>query len=615
MGKFVIKCPNTECNGYVEASSGLFGTGLFGTKKIKCKCGTEIDVKRDKYTLRECPSCKNNVLFDQSKGEKAVCPICKNLLNTSESLSNTVSIVCPTCSCNLIADKSSDKPYTCPVCDTKIDVQKEYMKAEEKRKGLASVIKYEGNNQTLVWKHPIEDFNLGSQLIVHESQEALFFRDGQALDLFGAGRYTLATQNLPILESLYKLPTNAETIFHSEIYFINKTVQMGVKWGTDSKVRYIDTETGIPFEIGASGQFNICVSDARKLVVKLVGTTNDFTWSDVEADGSYDIKLSTSKFRAMIMTAVKSNLSRIMKENNINIFEIDASFDIISQKLRDVVNEQVADYGLSIPDFFVTNITTPDDKNFVELKKQHAEMFLNANREKVLKAEAEAAMERKMVEAQTDANLRIIGAKGEAEAYKLKAEAEAAEMRMKGYNYQQETARQVGLGAVEHMGGAGGSSGLGDITGLGVSLGAMGSIMNLTKDALNPIAQSTEGIAQNIGAQIRDTWNCECGAKSITSKFCPECGKPRPAEKTAWNCECGAKDITSKFCPECGKPRPAEKTAWNCECGAKGITSKFCPECGKPRPAEKTAWNCECGARDITSKFCPECGKPKPNNE
>lgn len=58
---------------------------------------------------------------------------------------------------------------------------------------LLSVIKYEGDNDTLIWKYPQEDFNIGSQLIVHESQEAIFFKDGKALDLFGAGRYTLET--------------------------------------------------------------------------------------------------------------------------------------------------------------------------------------------------------------------------------------------------------------------------------------------------------------------------------------------------------------------------------------------------------------------------------------
>ncbi len=64
---------------------------------------------------------------------------------------------------------------------------------------VTEVIKYEGDNNTFVWKHPCEDFNSMTQLIVHESQEAIFMMNGQALDLFGAGRHTLETQNVPLL--------------------------------------------------------------------------------------------------------------------------------------------------------------------------------------------------------------------------------------------------------------------------------------------------------------------------------------------------------------------------------------------------------------------------------
>ena len=117
----------------------------------------------------------------------------------------------------------------CPVCEHVNDVAHRVKTEQIKKDGLASVIKYEGDADALVWKHPIEDFNLGSQLIVHESQEAIFFRDGQALDPFGAGRYTLQTQQLPILEKLYKLPTDTEGTFHSEVYFFNLIHQLAIK--------------------------------------------------------------------------------------------------------------------------------------------------------------------------------------------------------------------------------------------------------------------------------------------------------------------------------------------------------------------------------------------------
>ena len=103
---------------------------------------------------------------------------------------------------------------------------------------ITSVIQSEGDNSTFVWKHPCENFNTSSQLIVHESQEAILFLNGQALDLFGPGRHTLETENIPILRRFVNLPTGGASAFHCEVYFINKTEQMAIRWGTDSKVYF-----------------------------------------------------------------------------------------------------------------------------------------------------------------------------------------------------------------------------------------------------------------------------------------------------------------------------------------------------------------------------------------
>ena len=138
---------------------------------------------------------------------------------------------------------------------------------------ITSVIKYEGDNNTFIWKHPKEDFNSMTQLIVHESQEAIFMMNGQALDTFGPGRYTLETENIPLLSRAINAITGGDKPFHCEVYFVNKTVQMAVKWGTDSKVRFIEPTMGVPLEIGASGEMNLMVADSRKLLIKLVGTT------------------------------------------------------------------------------------------------------------------------------------------------------------------------------------------------------------------------------------------------------------------------------------------------------------------------------------------------------
>lgn len=293
MSKFIIEC--SDCGSYVEV-----GTGLFAKKKVKCACGHTINASAEKMTSKVCPHCGNTVIYDQSKGESAVCPVCHEKINTSADKSVLVKLTCPSCACDVKVDKNATN-YTCTLCGTTFDVQRRIAQEDVKNKGLVSVIKWEANNDIFVWKHPIEDFNLGSQLIVHESQEALFFRDGQALDLFGAGRYTLATQNLPALETLYKLPTNADEFFHSEVYFINMTTQMGIKWGTDSKVRLFDPASGLHIEIGACGQFNLRVSNSRKLVLKLVGTAGMFTQSEVNGAEIFGITLVVGKFKALII--------------------------------------------------------------------------------------------------------------------------------------------------------------------------------------------------------------------------------------------------------------------------------------------------------------------------
>ena len=616
MSKFVIECPN--CGKFAEAK-----TGFFARKKIDCACGYTINVRTDKLAGRECPHCGNMVVFDQSKGEKALCPVCHEPINALAEQSNTVEFSCAQCGVRLRTNKAA-ATYTCPVCDCVNDVAERVATEKIKKDGLASIIKYEGDNETLVWKHPIEDFNFGSQLIVHESQEAIFFRDGQALDLFGAGRYTLQTQQLPLLEKIYKLPTDTEGTFHSEVYFVNLATQMGVKWGTDSKVRLFDPASGLHIEIDASGEFNIRVTDSRKLLLKVVGTTGGLGQEQLLGIGN-----GKGFFRSMVMTQVKSYLAQTIKENAINILEIDEHLMALSGALRERINAALDEYGLTMPEFYVSRIVTPDDDpNFRRMKEQYAEQYLLVRQEGIRKAEAEAAADRKAVEAQTAARMKIIGAQGEAEAlkiqkqaeaeaYRMQAEAEAAEMRMKGYTYQQETSRQVGLEAMKNGlgGGANAAGALGDLAGLGVSLGAMGSVIGMTKDALSPMTQDAAQMGAAVGTAVAGGWDCPvCGHKNITTNFCPDCGGKKPEAKTGWDCaQCGTKNIQSRFCPNCGAKKPEGSNGWICpECGTKDILSKFCPNCGARKPEEKHGWSCpECGTKNIMTNFCPNCGRKK----
>ena len=225
----------------------------------------------------------------------------------------------------------------------------------------ADIIKYEGNNQTFVWKHPQEDFYTGSQLIVHESQEAVLFLNGQALDLFGPGRHTLETQNIPRLAKLLGKAFEKETPFHCEVYFVNKTEQMAVKWGTDSKVEYIEPTYQFPLQIGASGEMSLLAEDSRKLLVKVVGTEAGVSQSAL-----------VQKFRGILMMRVKTYLANLIREKAINIFAIDEKLTEISEALHGRLIPDFEDYGLALERFCVTTIVKPEgDHTYQRFKELH----------------------------------------------------------------------------------------------------------------------------------------------------------------------------------------------------------------------------------------------------
>ncbi len=458
---------------------------------------------------------------------------------------------------------------------------------------IIDVIKYEGDNSTFIWKHPAEDFNILSQLIVHESQEAIFFKNGQALDSFGPGRYTLTTQNIPLLSNLLNLATGGESPFHCEVYFINKTVQMSVKWGTDSKVRFIDSLTGVPLELGASGEMNLQVSDSRKLLIKLVGTANGIAWGDSREGFT---KSLNDCFRPFISTAVKANLPIAIKQGEIDILEIDERLEDLSGVLKEELIPGFEEYGLTIPQLYVTTIVLPeDDLNFKKIRELHTISFqkrmVEAETEiRTAKAEAEAEvtaaqrqieLERQTTEtevAKREAERELIKAQTEAQAAKMAGFAEAEIMAAKGITekeYVQADVQKAFAEGLGNMGGDGaGGSMMGDIVGLGVGLQAAGAMSGQLGEVFNGFAGSVQTPESSIKC-------AKCGnTLPANAKFCLECGaKVENLAENEMICPvCGKKTSKGKFCMECG----ASLIIKCAKCGAEIPTgAKFCLECGE----------------------------------
>ena len=327
---------------------------------------------------------------------------------------------------------------------------------------IADVIKYEGANSTFVWKHPLEDFNSLTQLIVHESQEAVFFMNGQALDLFGPGRYTLETQNIPKIGKALNRATGDQTPFHCEVYFINKTEQMSLKWGTDSKVQYIEPTYGFPISIGASGEMSLKVDDSRKLLVKIVGTENSLGQQKL-----------ISLFRAFLMTRVKTYIAQIIKEKKINIFEIDEKLTEFSQDIHELLIPDFIDYGLNLERFFVTNIVKPDgDRQYEKFKELHFRQYADI-------AEAKLRQQTDLIYAQTEAQKVVID-----------SQAQATKRAQEGYTYQQERGFDVAQTAAAN-------EAVGQFTNMGVGLGTMAGVGGAVGGAVNSAVNSAMNTVEN----------------------------------------------------------------------------------------------------------------------
>lgn len=336
---------------------------------------------------------------------------------------------------------------------------------------IADVIKYEGDNSTFIWKHPHEDFNSLTQLIVHESQEAIFMMNGQALDLFGAGRYTLETQNIPLLSKYINRTTNDKTPFHCEVYFINKTEQMAIKWGTDSKIQFVEPTYNFPLSIGASGEMSLRVEDSRKLLLKLVGTEKFLGQENL-----------TKYFRAFLMTKVKSYIGQVIREQKISIFEIDERLNEISSALLEMLQPDFEDYGVALERFFITTIVKPDgEASYEKFKSLHFRQYADI-------AEAKLRQQTAVIDAETQAQKTVI-----------ESQAMATKRQQEGYTYQQErgfdvaqdVAQNEAVGQFTNMG-----VGFGTMAGVGGAVGGVvGGAINNAFESVNNQPQQAEDMA------------------------------------------------------------------------------------------------------------------------
>jgi len=365
---------------------------------------------------------------------------------------------------------------------------------------VLSVISQEMQNDQLVVRSHIEDFNAKSQLIVHESQEAVFFQNGQACDLFGAGRHELKAENVPILRRLIGHLFGGNTPFPCEVYFVNKVNVLDLLWGTDTPIEMEDPKYSLIIGVRAHGQTGVRVKDSRRFLVNVVGKLREYTTAAV-----------ATAIKGRIVMAAKECIATTMLEKGVSILEIAPRLSEISDGVCAKVNDRLYELGIELVHFTVNSITASEG-NLEELYKARAERVKQFNA-------------------------------AEIEAYKMEklSEARAKARRMEGYTYQEERRFDVLEGAAKNEGSSGAFINMG--VGMGVGVGVAKEVSDTTKTMY---ANATQGNA-NVG------FCADCGtAIPQNAKFCPGCGKPQ-APQQRFCPECGNRcPAESKFCPSCG---------------------------------------------------------------
>ena len=221
---------------------------------------------------------------------------------------------------------------------------------------IIDVLKYDGPNNVLAWKWKPkkdskrdEELRLGTQLVVNQSQEAIFIKGGQVLDVFQAGTHTLSTQNLPILSNLIGLAFGRQSPFKAEVYFINKAVAMDTRFGL-IPFNMLEPNFRVPIPITSRGSFAIKVADSKTFINQIIGTVPNF-----EAD-----KL-TQFFRGIITENVKTAITKISKEQNLNPLELESIVLEVSAAVKGIISETLSKYGLYLDVFNIEAIPVVDE--------------------------------------------------------------------------------------------------------------------------------------------------------------------------------------------------------------------------------------------------------------
>lgn len=384
------------------------------------------------------------------------------------------------------------------------------------------------DNSEFAFRYPHSNLSTYTQLIVRESQEAVFFSKGQILGKFGPGKHTLSTENLPLLRSLFGIPFGGNNPFEAEVWFVNKVTPLNIDWVTTT-MRCLDPDYGVSIPLNAKGRYGLKVIDAERFLVKLVGAMHSFTAKEL-----------TDHFKGPMTAKTNSSIAAFMQANHIGISSIAMHLDDLSRFIEQPMSEFWEEYGFHLEGFYITEVSL--DMSTEEGRKVSQAM---ANR---------------------------------------------SAQQIEGYTWQQKQAFDVAGGAVNNKSSMG-ILGVAMMTGafLNNNNSIGGSMMQTPPPNQFQVGGQNQGFQSYGGAyaQIpaqrptrKEVFCSNCNKKfSTESAFCPHCGNkynPCPmcgadnSQKSTRCVTCGAvlttNSVTDDVCYKCQTPVQ--------------FGMKFCPKCG-----------------------------------
>ena len=220
---------------------------------------------------------------------------------------------------------------------------------------IIDAIKFNGlaNGDWLVYKFYRDDLTTGARLIVGEGQRAVFLKGGEIADVFETGTHTLSTENLPILRGLAKIPFGGQAPFTAEIYFVNTTSKMDLKWGLPDPLQLVDPKYGVRLRVRAFGQAGFKISDAGIFLKELIGSI------DQKEMVRYDKVISF--FKGLLVTKIKTALAQTIVDEKISALEIATKLETLSQKVGESIHGELERYGLKAVNFYIQSVNVPED--------------------------------------------------------------------------------------------------------------------------------------------------------------------------------------------------------------------------------------------------------------